>query len=128
MIERNIVLKVDIPKEVTVLADNGFLEIIIENLIGNAVKYGMENDPVICGWNSALQTLSITNNGTIIPKEQLPYLFNRFYRTDDSRSSQVQGHGLGLSIAKNLADLQQITIGVTSEQGKGTTFTLDFSN
>jgi two-component system heavy metal sensor histidine kinase CusS len=124
--EKNNLLQINIPDDVTVHADRGFLEIMLDNLISNAIKYGSDGQYIICQWSSKEKNLSITDKGPGIPKEHLPYLFNRFYRSDVSRSSQVQGNGLGLSIVKKLADLQQITIGVSSEPGTGTTFTLHF--
>jgi signal transduction histidine kinase len=126
--EQNILLEVEIAPEVTVLADKGYLEIMLENLISNAVKYGSSGERVICCWNTIENSLSVSDNGQGIPADQVPYIFNRFYRTDASRSSQVQGTGLGLSIVKTLADLQEIRINVTSNPGAGTTFTLHFSS
>ena len=128
MEEKNIMLITDFPENVEVFADPGFLEIILENLVSNAVKYSNSDKYVVCTWNPQIKTLFITDQGPGIPEEQIPFLFNRFYRTDASRSSQVQGNGLGLSIVKKLADLQKITIGVTSQPGKGTTFTLGFNS
>ncbi len=126
--EQNIMLEVEISPEVTVLADKGFLEIILENLISNALKYGSSGERVLCSWNPKENDLSISDNGQGIPADQIPYIFNRFYRTDASRSSQVQGTGLGLSIVKTLADLQEINIKVNSAPGSGTTFTLHFNS
>jgi two-component system, OmpR family, heavy metal sensor histidine kinase CusS len=70
--------------------------------------------------------LSIQNDGPGIPQEQLPFIFNRFYRTDQSRSAAIPGSGLGLAIVKKLAELQRIGISVNSQPGK-TTFSISFS-
>jgi signal transduction histidine kinase len=59
-------------------------------------------------WDESKKILSISNHGFEISKEEIPFLFNRFYRTDDSRSLQIAGSGLGLAIVKQLADLQHI--------------------
>ena len=67
----------------------------------------------------------MTNDGVGIAQLQVPFLFNRFYRTDESRSSQIAGTGLGLAIVKKLADLQHIAIKVHSIPGN-TTFSLQF--
>jgi two-component system heavy metal sensor histidine kinase CusS len=128
LIEKNCLLLIRIDKDVRVNADAGFLEIMLENLISNAVKYGGKEQQIVCAWDEKGNKLSITDNGPGIPREQLPYLFNRFYRTDASRSSEVQGNGLGLSIVKTLADLQHIHITVQSEVNSGTTFTLHFNS
>jgi signal transduction histidine kinase len=126
--KKNIELLTDVPDDVVVHADRGFLEIMLDNLISNAIKYGNADERIIITWSGDASRLSITDNGPGIPPEQIPHLFNRFYRTDASRSSEVEGNGLGLSIVKKLADLQQITLGVTSQIGSGSTFTLQFNS
>ncbi|MEP7106360.1 MAG: HAMP domain-containing sensor histidine kinase [Ferruginibacter sp.] len=125
MVEKNIRLQLTIPENSQVLADPFYLDIIVENLLSNAIKYGHENGKVYCTWNETNNTLSIKDEGPGIPAEQLPYLFNRFYRADDSRSSHIPGSGLGLSIVKKLTDLLQINITVLSIPGS-TTFSLQF--
>ncbi|MCK9423603.1 MAG: HAMP domain-containing histidine kinase [Bacteroidales bacterium] len=126
--EKNMILQIDLSDDVMVHADAGFLEIMIENLISNSIKYSKTGEQVVCSWNREKNSLSIADNGPGIPQEHIPFLFDRFYRTDASRSSQVEGNGLGLSIVQTLADLQQITIEVTSQPNKGTTFTLQFNS
>jgi signal transduction histidine kinase len=126
--EKKILLRIEVPEEVTIHTDKGFLEIILENLISNAIKYSGNGQIIVCSWNPEEQSLLVTDHGPGIPEDQIPYLFNRFYRTDQSRSSQVQGTGLGLSIVKTLADLLGITIGVSSVLNTGTTFTLKFKS
>lgn len=126
MVERSIQLQISIPKNTTVSADNFFLGIILDNLFSNAIKYGDVNGKIFCDWDESHKTFSISNDGPGITKEQILLLFNRFYRTDNSRSSQTAGSGLGLSIVKKLSDLQQIDISVRSIPGN-TTFLLQFS-
>jgi len=126
--KKNMTLQLKIPNDVIVQADQGFLEIILDNLVSNAIKYGNANEAIICSWSSESSQLSITDIGPGIAHDQIPYLFDRFYRTDTSRSSRVKGNGLGLSIVKTLADLQQITLGVSSQIGQGSTFTLEFNS
>ena len=126
--EKHMTMQITFSETVTINADQGFLEIMLENLISNAFKYGREGQLIAFAWDKNQHTLYVSDNGHGIPREHLPYLFNRFYRTDASRSSQVQGNGLGLSIVKKLADLQQITIDVTSNTGTGTTFSLHFNS
>lgn len=111
-----------------VKADPSLLEIMLGNLLSNAIKYSPEgsaveirierkNNSVVC---------AIEDHGIGIPAEQLPAIFDRFYRVDESRSSSTGGSGLGLAIVKKLASLQSIAISVRSEAGKGTTFELTF--
>jgi two-component system, OmpR family, heavy metal sensor histidine kinase CusS len=123
--EKNIDVHLSIPENISVLADRFFLSIIIDNLFSNAIKYGLENGQIDCIWDEKTKIFSISNKGLTISQEQIPLLFNRFYRTDDSRSSQISGSGLGLAIVKKLSDLQQIDISVQSNAHK-TTFSLQF--
>ncbi|MEO9211011.1 MAG: histidine kinase dimerization/phospho-acceptor domain-containing protein [Ginsengibacter sp.] len=123
--EKEIILTSTIAGPISVHADNFFLSIILDNLFSNAVKYAAVNGKINYSWDNDTQTFSITNDGTGITQQQMPYLFNRFYRTDDSRSSIVPGSGLGLAIVKKLADLQQIVINV-STASDSTTFSLKF--
>ena len=71
----------------------------------------------------SIVTVSVTNYGYVIPKEELPLLFEKFYRVEQSRSSNTGGTGLGLAIARNIVDMHGGTIGVTSDLN-GTVFTV----
>ena len=124
--EKKISLQLDVPENAVVSADKFYLELIVDNLISNAIKYGKENGSVLIKWESSLAKLTVQDDGIGISAEHLPNIFNSFYRTDESRSSVIKGNGLGLSIVKKLADLQQISISVTSEMGKGSSFILQF--
>ncbi|MEO8236053.1 MAG: HAMP domain-containing sensor histidine kinase [Flavobacterium sp.] len=115
-----------IPNEVLVLADPLLLEMILDNLISNAIKYNKTEGTVYISWNSEDKTLSVTDEGIGIEADKLPLLFNRFYRVDDSRNSQIPGNGIGLSIAKRLCEVQNILLIVKSIIHQGTTFQLQF--
>jgi signal transduction histidine kinase len=115
-----------IPLEVSVLADNLLFEMIIDNLISNAIKYNKAGGSIRINWDDAHSTLSISDDGIGIDADQLPLLFNRFFRADDSRSSKIPGNGLGLSIAKRLCDAQNIQLTASSIKSQGTTFSLQF--
>lgn len=67
--------------------------------------------------------MSVTNYGYVIPAEELPLIFNKFYRVEQSRSSKTGGTGLGLAIAKSIVDMHGGTISVTSDLN-GTVFTV----
>lgn len=125
--EKKLRLHLLIPPDSIVTTDAALLEIVLDNLIGNAVKYGREGGNIECRWDPAVTSLCIRDDGPGISAEQIPLLFDRFYRTDESRNSAVQGAGLGLSIAKKLTDLLKIQLSVSSRQGEGTSFTLGFS-
>lgn len=124
---KSIKIHIEIPKEATISGDKIFLELMLDNLVTNAIKYGNYNGHVFLIWDAALKTLSVKDDGIGISEEHLPNIFDNFYRTDESRSSTIQGNGLGLSIVKKLAELQQIKIDVKSQLGKGSIFTLQFT-
>jgi heavy metal sensor kinase len=120
-------IHLEMPTNAKALADRTFLEILISNLLANALKYGHHGGTIRCTWDEASHTLTISDNGPGIPAEHLPYLFDRLYRTDASRTSQVPGSGLGLSIVQKIANLEHIQVSVNSEVGKGTAFMLRFA-
>ena len=117
----------NVPQNCIVKADEALMERILDNLISNALKYNKIDGAVFCDWDEKTKSLSIKDEGIGIDKEQLPFLFNRFFRADNSRSSHIPGNGLGLSIVKKLCDLQNIKITVESVDEEGTSFTLYFS-
>ena len=94
--------------------------------MSNAIKYGNERGNVFLVWDSALKTLYVKDDGIGISSHDLPFIFNRFYRADESRSSIIKGNGLGLSIVKKLCDLQNIHLVVDSKPNEGSTFILQF--
>lgn len=124
--EKNIYITMQISADVIVVADQFYLELILDNLLSNAIKYGKENGNVHLIWDVTSKCLSIRDDGIGISDEHLPYIFNRFYRAEESRSSVIMGNGLGLSIVQKLADLQQIKLSVQSKIGLGSTFNLYF--
>ncbi|WP_069659087.1 sensor histidine kinase [Arcticibacter eurypsychrophilus] len=122
---RSIQLSIDIPEETIVFSDKFFLAMIADNLFSNALKYGLDRGKIYCNWDKKSNTMCIINDGPGITPEQILFLFNRFYRTDESRNSKVSGSGLGLAIVKKLTDLLHIDISVVSIAGE-TTFSLRF--
>lgn len=102
-------------------------EQIVINLLENAIRY-TEKGSITVGISAMDQKIkiSIEDTGLGIPKEDLPFLFERFYRVEKSRSRKTGGTGLGLSIVKSLVQLQQGEIHVKSQLGKGTSFILTF--
>ena len=121
--QKGMLVSISVAESISIHADYFFFSVMIDNLVSNAIKYGVVNGKIGFNWVNDTQTLSITNDGNGITQEQLPLLFNRFYRTDNSRNSMVPGTGLGLAIVKKLADLQHITI-VVSSTLDSTTFSL----
>ncbi|MEB1806077.1 MAG: HAMP domain-containing histidine kinase [Bacillaceae bacterium] len=110
----------------TIEVDPRRFEQIILNLLDNALKYSEENS--VTKINVQKQNddilISIQDEGQGIPSEDVPYIFNRLYRVDKSRSRLTGGFGLGLSIVKELVEAHNGTISVKSQLGAGTCFTI----
>jgi len=105
-----------------------FSNLILENIIGNAVKYAKNNTKVhisITQLGSKI-VCKVQDEGIGIKKEDLNNLFNNFFRSDALNHKSISGNGLGLSIAKKAADAINAEIYVESEFGVGTTFTIQF--
>jgi two-component system phosphate regulon sensor histidine kinase PhoR len=120
----NIVLSSNM-KMIKVVADKKRIRQVFINLIENAIKYGNPSDPwiKISFFNFHESYLvEITDNGIGIPESSISRIFERFYRTDESRSRDKGGTGLGLAIVKHIIEAHQQTISVRSNPGEGTTF------
>lgn len=98
-------------------ADGNLLARLFDNLINNAIKYGSEGKMVLVKVHAEedVVSVSVTNYGYVIPEDELPLIFNKFYRVEQSRSTNTGGTGLGLAIAKNIVDMHGGTISVTSD-------------
>lgn len=98
---------------------------VIVNLLTNAIHYTPKGGSVTVSTrrDHDLALLTVMDTGTGIPPEDLPHIFDRFYRVDPSRSRQKGGSGLGLAISKAIISAHSGTIEATSEPAKGTTFT-----
>lgn len=107
-------------------ANRDKLEQVIINIISNAVKYTPEGGriEVFCGKLYSDVYIKVTDNGIGIPKENLPRIFERFYRVDKARSRETGGTGLGLAIAKQIIEEAGGRISIASEVGKGTEVTI----
>jgi len=126
--DKNITINNNLSGETVVKGDKFYLELMFDNLVNNAIKYGKQNGHVFLNWDNTLKIFSVEDDGIGISDKHLPNIFNRFYRADESRSSVVKGNGLGLSIVQKLARLQNITLQVTSREGMGSVFSLKFQN
>ena len=121
----NVALKNDVSKDAVVHADARRLEQMLTNLIDNGIKFSRENGTIsISHEPAARDKILVHDNGDGIPAQHLERLFERFYRVDRARSRDMGGTGLGLAIVKHLALLHGGEVTVTSELGKGSTFTI----
>jgi len=110
--------------DVSVFGDEERLKQVLVNLIDNAVKYTSKNGSVKISLDVKEKEVFviIEDNGIGIPKKDLPRIFERFYRVDKTRSRDVGGSGLGLSIVKHILEAHSSQIRVESEENKGTRF------
>lgn len=133
--EKGVLLLTDIDKDIHINGDSVALNQIIQILLDNAIKYSGEQGEVTLSLkkrhayslrkSTGYVYLTTRNTGTPIPEEDLPNLFERFYRSDKARTSGG-GYGLGLAICKNLAALHNAEISVLSDADNGTVFTVKF--
>ncbi|MGP1348645.1 MAG: sensor histidine kinase [Stomatobaculum sp.] len=108
-----------------ITADPNLLARLFENLVNNAIKYGAEGKRIRVRVEAAEKTVQVRviNYGRVIPAEELPLIFEKFYRVEQSRSSSTGGTGLGLAIAQNIAEMHGGGIVVSSDLS-GTAFTV----
>ena len=121
-------LQSNVPAHI-ITADGNLLARLFDNLIGNAIKYGADGKRVLVRVHGQEESVavSVTNYGYVIPEDELPLIFNKFYRVEQSRSSSTGGTGLGLAIVKEIVDMHGGSINVTSDLN-GTVFTVKLWN
>lgn len=124
--DKPIKINIEIPNDIVITADSLHLGNIISNLIDNAVKYS--NDSVNIIISADLRAITISDNGIGISKENLPYIFDKFYRISSGDRYEVSGYGLGLFYVKQMVELFGWSIEVTSKPGVGTKFTIKFKS
>ncbi|WP_428235242.1 sensor histidine kinase [Gracilimonas sp.] len=112
------------------MIDSDSFETIVHNLTENAIKYSKDEKCIEYQISSNKDNVffSISDHGMGIPKKEQKNIFKKFYRVDDSdsKSTKIKGHGLGLSIVRNMVSLNGGKIEVKSSSGKGTTFIVRF--
>jgi two-component system phosphate regulon sensor histidine kinase PhoR len=112
---------------VYVTGDRLRLEQALLNLMANAIKFNRAGGEVRVSATQDPQgrvAIAILDTGVGIPSQDLPRIFERFYRVDKARSREVGGTGLGLSIVKHVVERMNGTVTVESQLGRGSTFTL----
>ena len=128
--EQQIVMETEIQPEILMAADPTLFSRMLSNLIRNAYRYGKEG-----GWIRVILKktetgilLSVEDNGIGMAEEELPKIWNRFYRADPSRSSARGGLGLGLSMVRQIVEIHGGRIRVESREGEGSKFIVFFKN
>lgn len=114
-------------EELEVSIDGKRIYQVIRNVIGNAIRYGNHQEPIIKVelYNDDIYVnIAVKDNGPGIPEDKLPYIFNRFYRIDAERTKNFMSTGLGLAIAKEMIEAHGGKIYATSNIGSGSTFTI----
>lgn len=114
----------DLPSPFWVLADKHYIGQVLVNLIINSIRYGQQGGCSRVRFRDMLDKIlvEVEDNGSGICKEDLPRVFERFYRTDKGRSREQGGTGLGLAIVKHIVEAHGERISVRSEVGVGSTF------
>jgi signal transduction histidine kinase len=127
-IGKGISLEKEIADSLSILGDTDRLNQVFINVISNALKYTDKGGTVFVGLQKEAQDVVVTvrDNGMGIRKEDLPFVFERFYRGDRSRSRETGGKGIGLTITKALVEAHQGTIRIASAETGGTTVTIRF--
>ena len=122
---KSIKLSIEIPEDAPeILADEEKISQIMLNLIDNAIKYNNVNGSIVVmvSFDDKNVKISIADTGIGIPSEDVPRIFERFYRVDKSRSRELESTGLGLSIVKHLVQVHSGEVSVKSVVGQGSTF------
>ena len=120
---KNLKVAIDLPADFSIVrADEALLREIFDNLLDNAVKYSSKHGEIHLGAQrrGSEIVLSVSDDGVGIGQEDLPRIFERFYRADKARSGELGGTGLGLSIVKHIAQLHGGRVEAESELGRGT--------
>ena len=128
-VKRNVVFNVHAAEDIKILGDGDQLVQLIMILGDNALKYSPENGTVSIGANKEPDgsvLLTVADQGKGIPEEDIPFIWERFYRVEKSHCRSVPGTGLGLAIAKEIIRVHGASAEVISKCGSGTTFEIKF--
>jgi signal transduction histidine kinase len=124
LLHHEFVFEINLPQDLKIHMDEKLMQRALENLINNAIRHTPNESVIRCEACLVEKTikLTISDNGLGIEKEDLPHVFDMFYRSSSSR--REQGMGLGLAVVKWVMDYHGWTVSVSSEKGKGTMFVI----
>lgn len=113
--------------DLEVCIDERRMEQVMLNLLHNAYQHSLENTSITIRVLASANTftISIQDEGEGIPEEDIPHIFDRFYRVDKSRTRATGGKGIGLAVAKEIVELHNGSIEVKSEVEVGTEFIIE---
>ena len=126
--EKNVTLDTNLPEKCVIRGNADYLLRIVTSLLENALKYEPAGGQVILALTQSKRktVLSVRNPGSRIPEEDLPHVFDRFYRGDKSRTNSQGSFGLGLAITKEMTQRLGATVTAASSETEGTTFRATF--
>lgn len=126
--EKNVTLDTDLPEKCVIRGNADYLLRIVTSLLENALKYEPAGGQVTLALTQSKRktVLSVRNPGSRIPEEDLPHVFDRFYRGDKSRTNSQGSFGLGLAITKEMTQRLGATVTAASSEADGTTFRVTF--
>ena len=122
----NVKLVFESRRKVSAEIDEVKMNLAFTNLVENAIKYNVDGGwvKVVLDADHQYFTVEVSDSGIGMPQEALEHIYERFYRVDKSHSREIGGTGLGLAITRSAILMHKGSIHVTSEEGKGTTFTV----
>ena len=124
--ESGLALEIDAPSAASVSGSARDLSLLVRNLVDNAIRYTRPGGRIVVSVvpGASAAELIVADDGLGIPTRDLSRVFERFYRVDRARSRETGGTGLGLAIVKHVAENHGGSVEVTSELGRGSTFTV----
>jgi len=123
---KSVDLKSEIEPDVSIAADETKIRQAVENLLSNALRYTDSGGTVTLSLarSDGTAVIKVSDTGIGISEQDLPYIFERFYRTDKSRTRSSGGLGIGLAITRAIVEAHGGNVRAESREGKGSTFTI----